>query len=201
MDIEGSAEAKDKTYNRQVAITVVTLSVFLGLVGVKHNNIAQGMQQAQAREVDTWGQYQATKTKQHVDENSLATMRSLAAIGGGKADKVTSAEIDHVQKDISKYKSEAPGLKKQAEGYQAQYDALNVHDDQFDAADALISIAISVSAVVALVEATWALVFAWGLGDGDGAGWVPGVEPAFRRPPQSPQSAQIASFQLAVLQA
>ena len=33
MEIEVSAEAKDKSLNRKVAITVVVLSVFMGLCG------------------------------------------------------------------------------------------------------------------------------------------------------------------------
>ena len=161
MDIEIGAEAKDKAFNRRVAMTVVALSIFMGLAHVKDDNLVQAMQQAQARAVDTWGEYQATKTKQHLDENSMADVQALAGIGGAKTAAVTGAEITRLQKDISKYKSETPELKKQAEGYQAQYDALNIHDDQFDACDALISIAISVAA---LVEAPWALWISWVFG-------------------------------------
>ena len=161
MDIEIGAEAKDKAFNRRVAMTVVALSIFMGLAHVKDDNLVQAMQQAQARGVDSWGEYQATKTKQHLDENSLVDIQALAAIGGAKTAMVSGAEIARLQKDIAKYKSEVPALKKQAEGYQAQYDALNIHDDQFDACDALISIAISVAAVAALVEAPWALWVSW----------------------------------------
>ncbi len=161
MDIEIGAEAKDKAFNRRVAMTVVALSIFMGLAHVKDDNLVQAMQQAQARGVDAWGEYQATKTKQHLDENSLADIQALAAIGGPKTAAVSGAEIARLQKDIAKYRAEVPALKKQAEGYQAQYDALNIHDDQFDASDALISIAISVAAVAALVEVPWALWVSW----------------------------------------
>jgi hypothetical protein len=164
MDIEIGAEAKDKAFNRRVAMTVVALSIFMGIAHVKDDNLVQAMQQAQARGLDAWGEYQATKTKQHLDENSLADIQALAAIGGARTAAVSAAETARLQKDIAKYRAEVPVLKKQAEGYQAQYDALNVHDDQFDASDALISIAISVAAVAALVEAPWALWVAWTFG-------------------------------------
>lgn len=164
MDIEIGAEAKDRAFNRRVAMTVVALSIFMGLAHVKDDNLVQAMQQAQARAVDTWGEYQATKTKQHLDENSIADIQALAVVGGARTAGVTATELARLQKDIAKYKSETPQLKKQAEGYQAQYDALNVHDDQFDACDALISIAISVAAVAALVEAPWALWISWAFG-------------------------------------
>ena len=70
MEIEVSAEAKDKSLNRKVAITVVVLSVFMGLCGIKDGNIVQAMAQAQSASVDKWNEYQATKTKQHVAEAS-----------------------------------------------------------------------------------------------------------------------------------
>ena len=48
-----------------------------------------------------------------------------------------------------------------AEEFQAEYDALNVHDDQFDASDAAIGVAVAISAVAALAESLPALVVAW----------------------------------------
>ena len=68
MEVEVSAEAKDKRLNRLVAITVVVLSVFMGLSNIKDGNIVQAMQQAQANAVDRWGEYQATRTKTHIAE-------------------------------------------------------------------------------------------------------------------------------------
>lgn len=164
MDIEIGAEAKDKSLNRQVAITVVVLSIFMGLCGVKDGNIVQAMQQAQSNGVDSWGEYQATKTKLHIDETALAQTRFMAAAGGGKVAEATGAETARLSAQIAKYKTEIPTLKTQAQGFQAQYDALNVHDDQFDAADAFISIAVSIAAVAALVEIPAALYVGWVFG-------------------------------------
>ena len=76
MDIDVSAEAKDKRLNRQVAITVVCLSVFMGLGNIKDGNIVQAMAQAQANSVDRWGEYQATKTKRHVVDTAAAQLRA-----------------------------------------------------------------------------------------------------------------------------
>lgn len=158
MEIEVSAEAKDKRLNRQVAITVVVLSVFIGLCGIKDGNIVQAMQAAQAASVDTWNEYQATKTKLHLAEAERQQLALLAA--PGKAD----AAIAGLDKDIAKYKGETPGLAKAAQAQSDLYDALNVHDDQFDAADAAISTAISLAAVAALVEIAPLLWAAWAFG-------------------------------------
>ena len=164
MDIEIGAEAKDKSFNRRVAITVVALSIFMGLCGIKDGNIVQAMQQAQSDGVDAWNEYQATKTKLHIDETALAQARLLALSGGTAIQAAVSVETVRLDAEIGKYRAEIPVLKTKAEGFQAQYDALNVHDDQFDASDALISIAVSIAAVAALVEIPAALWTAWAFG-------------------------------------
>jgi hypothetical protein len=182
MEIEIGAQAKDKWLNNAVAMTVVALSVFMGLANVKDANIVQAMQQAQSDAVDNWGEYQATRTKLHIDETALAQLRLLA----GASTPAGAAEQTRLMAEIAKYRQETPGLRVQAQASSVQYDALNVHDDQFDAADALISIAISIAAVAALVgEQSGALrgLGVRGRGRGDGAGGLPGVEPALAAGP------------------
>ena len=66
--------------------------------------------------------------------------------------------------DIAKYEKESPELAAKAKAQGAQYDALNVHDDQFDASEALISTAISMAAVAALSESFGLLVAGWAFG-------------------------------------
>lgn len=155
MDIEIDAEAKDKRLNRMVALTVVVLSIFMGLGQVKDGNIVQGMAQAQSNAVDRWGEYQATKTKQHIDETALAQARVTPAL---------APELTRLTAEIAKYQAEAPRLRREAEGFQATYDALNVHDDQFDASDAAIGVAVAIAAVAALSESFPALFVAWAFG-------------------------------------
>ncbi|OYY91774.1 MAG: hypothetical protein B7Y45_02060 [Sphingomonas sp. 28-66-16] len=159
MDIEVSAEAKDKRLNRMVAVTVVVLSVFTGLCNIKDGNIVQAMQVAKADSVDRWAEYQATKTKLHIAED---TRLEIAVLGG---DRLASLAADRtLVAEIAKYSAEIPNLARDAKALAAQYDALNVHDDQFDASDAAIATAISMAAVAALAESFWLLVAAWGIG-------------------------------------
>ena len=157
MEVEVSAKAKGKRLNRAVAITVVALSVFMGLGNIKDGNIVQAMQQAKADSVDRWGEYQATRTKQHIAETART---EIGAIGGGQG----AVALASLGAEVSKYRAETPGLAKQAQGFADRYDALNVHDDQFDASEALISTAISVAAVAALVESAGVLAVAWVFG-------------------------------------
>jgi hypothetical protein len=152
MEIELDARAKDQRLNRMVALTVVGLSIFMGLCQVKDGNIVQAMEQAQSNSVDRWGEYQATRTKLHIDETALAQVRVNPAL---------AAEQVRLQAQIAKYQEETPKLRAQAVGFQAQYDALNVHDDQFDASDAATGIAVAVAAVAAVSDSFAALVVAW----------------------------------------
>jgi hypothetical protein len=159
MEIEVSAEAKDKRLNRRVAVTVVVLSVFSGLCNIKDGNIVQAMQQAQAASVDRWNQYQATRTKLHLAETSRVQIATLAANPA-----VAASALQGLDRDIAKYRAEAPGLAGEAKQQSALYDALNVHDDQFDASDAATATAISIAAVAALAESSWLLYVSWAFG-------------------------------------
>lgn len=164
MDIEISAEAKNKRLNRYVAITVVALSVFLGLTKIKDDNLVQAMQQAKADAIDTWGEYQAAKTKLHITQDHAAQIALLAGLVSPAKASVAAAQATEAQAEIAKYQTEIPKLSAKARGFEQRYDALNFHDDQFDMCDALISIAISAGAVSALTESMGLLFLAWGFG-------------------------------------
>jgi cell wall-associated NlpC family hydrolase len=159
MDIDVSAEAKDKNLNKMVAITVVFLSVFMGVCGIKDGNVVQAMQQAQAMSVDKWNEYQAARTKLHIVE-AARTQIALLAVDPAKAAPVLAS----YDAEIAKYRTKTPQLAADAKAQAALYDALNVHDDQFDASDAAISTAISIAAVAALSESGWLLGVSWVFG-------------------------------------
>lgn len=160
-DILESPEGKDKTLNRLVAITVVTLSVFMAVANIKDDNLVQAMQLAKSNAIDTWSEYQATRTKAHIVDTARTEM---ALIAGDKPSPAAVVALASMDKEAKKYAAEAPELRAKAQADDAQYDALNTHDDQFDMSDALISIAISLAAVAALAETRWLLFTAWGFG-------------------------------------
>jgi hypothetical protein len=159
MEVEVSAEAKDKRLNRAVALTVVILSVFTGLCNIKDGNLVQTMQQAKADSVDVWNEYQATRTKLHISETARSEIGVLTS--GRKVDGAAATLVAALDGNIAKYKREAPALKAQAQSLASRYDALNVHDDQFDASEAAISTAIAMAAVSALAESATLLFGSW----------------------------------------
>ena len=158
MEIEVSAEAKNKRLNKAVAITVVVLSVFTGLCNIKDGNIVQAMDLAKADSVDRWSEYQATRTKLHIAQTART---QIAIVQSESPTAQATAALRMLDGEIAKYKLETPKLSAEAKNFSARYDALNVHDDQFDASEALISTAISMSAVAALVESAELLGGAW----------------------------------------
>lgn len=162
MEVELNAESKDKRLNRMVAITVVILSIFTGLCNIKDGNIVQAMQQAQSDSVDAWNEYQATKTKLHISQASRNQIALSADTTTRRA--VAAPSIAALDASIAKYARELPTLVRRAKSYAGRYDALNVHDDQFDASEAMISTAISLAAVAALVETLWLLAAGWAFG-------------------------------------
>lgn len=162
MDRDLPAEGANKRLNNRVAVTVVLFSVALGLCNIKDGNIVQNMQQAKADAVDAWGEYQATRTKLHIDESAADQLAVLGVLAHDQAP--VAAREAALAAEMAKYRREAPALAAKARGFEAQYDALNVHDDQFDAADALMSIAVSAAAVAAVVEIVAVLAVAWVFG-------------------------------------
>jgi len=158
MEVELSAEAKDKRINRMVALTVVVFSVATGFGSIKDGNLVQAMEQAQASSLDSWNEYQATRLKLHV----VQTARSQL-VAGPQSPGIQKT-ISDFDKASAKYLDESPKLMKQAQGFQAQYDAINTHDDQFDAAEASLTTAISIAAVAALTESWIPLIASWIIG-------------------------------------
>jgi hypothetical protein len=150
-----SRDARARHLNTWVALTVALLATFMGICKVRDDNLVQAMQQAQSDKIDHWSFYQARNIRQEiaqatVDQLQLATTGASAAAQAKAAPLI--AKYTAIVADQQKKKDE---LQKQALADQAQYDALNFHDDQFDLADALTAIAISLLALTSLTQRRW----------------------------------------------
>jgi hypothetical protein len=122
------------------------------------------MQQAKSNSVDRWNEYQATRIKLHISETARDELSALEATASPQAKTTADASLKRLGDDIAKYEASSPKLSEEAKGFDAKYDAMNVHDDQFDASEALISTAISMAAVAALTESMMVLIGAWAFG-------------------------------------
>jgi hypothetical protein len=135
----------------------------MAVCNIKDNNIGQAMAKAKADAVDSWSEYQASRLKLHVDENGLAQLKLLET--AGNFDKALAAkQAGEYASDITKYEARSRETREKAENFEKEYDRLNFRDDQFDMAEAFLSIAVAVSAVAALVDSFALLYFSWGSG-------------------------------------
>jgi hypothetical protein len=150
--------------NSIVALTVAITATFTALCNVKDGNIVQAMQQAQASAVDEWSYYQAKGTKLNIAESALDTLRTereLSPPATPEARALIDRKLADYADKIRHYEQEKAEIKQTAEGFQKEYDRLNVHDDQFDMAEALSSVAIALLGVTALTRKRPLLYVAW----------------------------------------
>jgi hypothetical protein len=141
--------------NTLVAICAAITATFTAVCNVKDGNICQSMQQAQAGSIDTWADYQAKGTKLNIAESALDMLRlqqKLTPPTTPEARGLVEKTFADYEQKIAHYNAEKTQLKATAEGFQAEYDRLNLHDDQFDMAEALTSIALALFAVTALTQ-------------------------------------------------
>ena len=147
--------------NALVAITVALLATFIALCNVKDNNIVQAMQQAQADKIDNYAWYQARNIREEVNHAAAAQLQALATAANTPE---TRAGFQQQADAFNKLAQEQAEKKKQqqdaADEADKTYNALNLHDDQFDLADAALSIAISLLAVTALTQKRWLYIIA-----------------------------------------
>jgi hypothetical protein len=149
------AQARASRLNATVAVTVALLSTVMGVSKVKDDNIVQAMQQAQADKLDHWAFYQARNLRQELAQATLVQLR-LQARGQPPTERTGWDEaITRYEKLAADQAQRKEELRQQAEQDQKNYDALNFRDDQFDLADAAISVAIAALAVTSLTQRWW----------------------------------------------
>lgn len=161
-------ESKDKPdaahsarrLNTLVAISVALMATFLGICKVKDDNIVQAMQQAQADKIDNYSWFQARNIREEVAQ-AAATQLTLQGASAPPAAQAAYQEQIRKYQDITQEQAEKKRAQ-QAAADQADktYNELNFHDDQFDVADAMIALAISLLAMTALTQKRWLFVVA-----------------------------------------
>jgi hypothetical protein len=150
--------AGESRLNGFVALFVAVVATFMALCNVKDGNVVQAMQQAQARQMDQWNFYQSKSTKQHIAENSAEMLRvqlEMIAVLKPEVKAHVEAKVAALEAAAKKYEQEKAQIKAEAEAAGKEYEALNVHDDQFDLAEACLSVGIALAGVTALTKKRW----------------------------------------------
>jgi Domain of unknown function (DUF4337) len=137
--------------NTYVAISVALLATFMGICGIKDNNIVQGMQQAQADRNNDWVYYQARNIREEIANSTLTQLRLQSRPTEPKARVLYDKKIAEYQDLANRQSQKKPELEEKARQKKETYNELNFHDDQFDLADA----AISLLAITSLSQKRW----------------------------------------------
>lgn len=144
--------------NGFIALFVAVVATFMALCNVKDGNVVQAMQQSQAKAVDQWAFYQSKSTKQHIAENAVEMLKVQLDMNPGlksEARAKVEARIAAQEAAAKKYEQEKEQIRAEAERAAKDYDAMNVHDDQFDLAEACLSVAVALAGVTALTRKRW----------------------------------------------
>ena len=147
---EPGEDGSDRGFFNAIALAVALLSAFMAVSKIKDDNIVQAMQKAQADTVDYWNEYQARHQREF---GVTMAIEQLKATQPDTPDRAKT--IDEWQKNADHYKQRAQEASDAAKQRQADYDAGNNRDDMFDLSDALLSVALALFAVTALVRIRW----------------------------------------------
>ena len=150
--------ASESRFNGFIALFVAVVATFMALCNVKDGNVVQAMQQSQAKAVDQWAYYQSKSTKQHIAENSADMLKVQLDLNPGLKPEVRArveAKIAAQETAAKKYEKEKEQIRAVAEQAAKDYDVMNIHDDQFDLAEACLSVAIALAGVTVLTKKRW----------------------------------------------
>jgi hypothetical protein len=113
------------------------------------------MQQAQADKLDHWSFYQARNIRQEVAQAELDQLLATQASEPAAARAALAPVVARYQALVVDQKTKKDSLRIAADADQRTYDSLNYRDDQFDLADALTALAISLLALTSLTQKRW----------------------------------------------
>lgn len=155
---EVQEHADESRFNGYIALFVAVAATFMALCNVKDGNVVQAMQQSQAKAIDQWAYYQSKGTKQHIAENAADMLRVQLEMNPGlKPELRAKVETQILAQETAakKYEKEKEQIKGEAVQAAKDYDAMNIHDDQFDLAEACLSVAVALAGVTALTKKRW----------------------------------------------
>ncbi|WP_208099217.1 DUF4337 domain-containing protein [Nostoc sp. 106C] len=150
-----SSTKRKSNLNNAVAIAVALIATFMGICKVKDDNIVQAMQQAQADRIDHWSWYQARNMREEIAKATVIQLQLQAASQSPQVQTGYSKQISTYQAFADKEEQKKQTLQQAVETDQKNYDELNFHDDQFDLADATLSLAVSLFAITSLSQKRW----------------------------------------------
>jgi hypothetical protein len=147
------AEEKKERWVQWVALTTTILAVCAAIASLKGGGYSTKVQLATTIEANKWAYFQAKSLKQHASEHQ-ATLLAVAAAEAKTPEgkRLAEAGRDASLADVKRYDAEKAAIKAEAEGLQADEVLNKRHGAAFGQAVMLLQIAITLSAVGALIK-------------------------------------------------
>ena len=161
------ADEKKEQWTQWVALTTTILAVCAAISSLKGGGYGTKVQLATTMEVNKWGYFQAKGLKQNLREQE-AVLLEVAALEARTPEgkKLALEQRETALSEAKRYDGEKAAIKAEAEGLQSD-EALNKrHGAAFGQAVMLLQIAITLSAVGALIKrpVMWWIGLAFGAG-------------------------------------
>jgi hypothetical protein len=147
------AEEKKDSWTQWVALTTTILAVCAAISSLKGGGYSTRVQLATTVEANTWAYYQSKSVKQNLAEVERAQMEVAALEARTPEGKqVAAAARDRAAGEARRYESEKVTIKAEAEGLKREEELNKRHGAAFGQAVMLLQIAITMSAVSALIK-------------------------------------------------
>jgi hypothetical protein len=151
---------EDKTFTRRVALTTALYAVLLAITSLGGNNATKEMLLAQQQASDQWAFYQAKVIREHQYRAQALRLEAELLERGPVMRPEVRAKYEELKgkfaEEEKRYNAEKKDVEKDAKRLEHERDVNRARDPNFDAAEALLQIAI-VIASVSILSASRAL--------------------------------------------
>jgi hypothetical protein len=159
------AEQKKEQWTQWVALTTTILAVCAAISSLKGGGYSTRVQLATTMEVNKWSYFQAKGLKQNLREQE-AVLLEVAALEARTPEgrKLAQDQREVALAEVKRYEAEKGAIKAEAEKLKEDEDLNKRHGGAFGQAVMLLQIAITMSAVGALIKkpVMWWLGLAFG---------------------------------------
>jgi len=147
------AEEKKEQWTQWVALTTTILAVCAAISSLKGGGYSTKVQLATTMEVNKWGYFQAKSLKQNLREQE-AVLLEVAALEARTPEgkKLAGERRDGALAEVKRYDAEKGAIKAEAERLKEDEELNKRHGAAFGQAVMLLQIAITMSAVGALIK-------------------------------------------------
>lgn len=147
-----TVKAKKDHFNNAVALMVAVVSACLAVANIKNGNIAQQAQNEQRAAASSWNQYQSKRLRQFALDLRLQDYDARASDETFQPSPKMRALVEKWRAKDSEYRGELKALAEQARGHEKQQKVLSLKDDDFDVAEALLTLTLALLAIAALTQ-------------------------------------------------